>query len=70
MKNIKKTNRGFQYIEFEDRNMEKCSIQESSIATEPCLWLGVDDNRMHLNLDKAKFIIKSLKYFIKHHYQN
>jgi len=38
-----KTNRGFGLIEFEDCYGKKCSIQQSSIATESCLWLGVDD---------------------------
>lgn len=34
------TNRGFTLIEFEDRNGIACSLQDSSIATEPCIWLG------------------------------
>lgn len=35
-----KTNRGFVRIEFEDFNRKSCSIQESSLATESCIWLG------------------------------
>jgi hypothetical protein len=40
---MKTTNRGFGLIEFNDRNGEGCSLQESSIATEDCIWLGVHD---------------------------
>ena len=40
---IKKTERGFAIGEFEDFYGHACSIQQSSIATESCLWLGVDD---------------------------
>jgi len=38
-----KTARGFDLIQFSDRNGEKCSLQKSSLATEDALWLGVDD---------------------------
>ena len=40
---IKKTRRNFDYTEFEDRYGVKCSLQKSSLATEDCIWLGVDD---------------------------
>jgi hypothetical protein len=40
---IGQTDRGFAYAEFEDIYGIKCSIQESSLATEYALWLGVDD---------------------------
>ena len=40
---LKTTNRGFDRIEFEDYNNEVCSLQKSSIATEDCIWLGVDN---------------------------
>lgn len=40
---IKKTNRGFQKGEFKDFYGMECSIQKSSLATEDCIWLGVDD---------------------------
>lgn len=32
---------GFSLIEFTDRYGEKCEIQESSLATEAAIWLGV-----------------------------
>lgn len=38
-----KTFRGFAIGEFEDRYGVKCSIQDSSIATEDCIWLGPTD---------------------------
>lgn len=40
---LQHTNRGFEVIAFKDRYDAQCSIQQSSIATEPCLWLGIDD---------------------------
>ena len=38
-----KTSRGFKIGEFKDRYGLPCSIQESSLATENALWLGIDD---------------------------
>ncbi len=38
-----KTNRFFRIGTFKDRYGTACSIQESSLATEDCVWLGVDD---------------------------
>ena len=35
------TNRGFVLGEFTDLYGTKCSIQESSLADEPAIWLGV-----------------------------
>lgn len=40
---VRKTERGFRRGEFTDRYGLKCSIQESSLATGACIWLGVDD---------------------------
>ena len=39
----KKTQRGFAYRNFVDCKGVKCSIQESSSAEEPRIWLGADD---------------------------
>ena len=39
---MKKSERGFSYHEFTDRNGVKCSIKKSSIATEDAIWLGAD----------------------------
>lgn len=38
-----KTERGFDLIEFDDRNGVQCSLQKSSLATEDAIWLGCDD---------------------------
>lgn len=38
-----KTSWGFHKIEFKDINGVECSVQESSLATEEAIWLGVDD---------------------------
>ena len=40
---MKHTDRGFAYQEFEDFNGIKCSIQKSSIATDDCIWFGAKD---------------------------
>ena len=40
---LKHTHRGFRYYEFEDRNGHKCTLQKSSVATEDCIWLGLED---------------------------
>ena len=34
--------RGFKGFVFIDRNNEKCSLQESSLATNDAIWLGLD----------------------------
>lgn len=38
----KKTARGFEYYEFKDSKGVECKIQESSSATDECIWLGAD----------------------------
>lgn len=71
----RKTERGFGIIEFEDIYGEKCSIQKSSLATKDAIWLGQDQPtitkngefagcRMHLDVRKAKWLIKELQYFV------
>ena len=101
------TARGFVIGEFEDLYGVKCSIQESSLAEKPALWLGVHKpeikvmsvdtknlpppkivpdegsgedygwssyilpekvsafSRMHIDIDMAKELVKTLNYFIK-----
>lgn len=39
----RRTERGFEIVNFNDRYQSPCSLQQSSIATEDCVWLGVDD---------------------------
>ena len=59
------TPRGFPRAEFRDRQGGKCSIQESSLAGEDCIWLGMDEGthvdgeclaRMHLNREQSGVI--------------
>ena len=40
---IGKTERGFYRMEFKDRNSVDCSLQQSSLALEDCIWLGCND---------------------------
>jgi hypothetical protein len=51
---IAKTARGFNFGSFKDINGVECSIQESSIATEVCLWLGVNDVNPQIMASDAK----------------
>ena len=37
---LDQTERGFSLGNFKDANGVECSIQDSSVATEPMLWLG------------------------------
>ena len=71
---IEKTSRGFRRADFNDFNGEACSIQESSIATQACLWLGMNTGthhqgeclaRMHLTKDMAKELIPLLQHFVE-----
>lgn len=43
---VKKTQRGFNLIEFIDDNGEKCSLQKSSSALEDKIWLGIDEAKI------------------------
>lgn len=71
---LKKTERGFKRGEFVDLNCDKCSIQESSLATSPAIWLGCDTvsvvtghksgARMHLDRKMASQLIKHLQKFV------
>jgi hypothetical protein len=79
---MKKTRseRGFGIIEFDDRYGQKCSLQESSLATEAAIWFGVsntgplmgtdankdvDHGRMHLTQSQVKKLLPHLQKFIK-----
>lgn len=68
------TQRGLFRGEFEDRYGQKCSIQESSLATDHCIWLGVDvdmnggeveHGRMHLTQKQAHDLIHILRHFVR-----
>lgn len=38
-----RTPRGFGLGSFKDRNGAACNVQVSSLATEECIWLGVEE---------------------------
>lgn len=38
-----KNDRGFTTLKFDDYYGQHCSLQESSLATEQAIWLGVDN---------------------------
>ena len=40
------TARGFSITEFSDQYGEKCSLQKSSLATEDCVWFGIDEPKV------------------------
>ena len=62
---IKYTGRGFRFATFKDRYGESCSIQESS-SVVPSLWLGADENRMHLSQKMVKDLLPLLTHFAEH----
>ncbi len=49
---IKKTDRGFDVIEFLDYYSKNCSLQQSSIATGDYVWLGVDEPEVKILASK------------------
>ena len=51
---ILQNERGFDYCEFHDLYKQRCSLQKSSIATEDCIWLGVDDANPKIMVSDAK----------------
>lgn len=70
-------NRGFMSGDFEDLNGILCSIQESSLATDDAIWLGVHPTpsehekrgygptRMHLNRQHVAALLPLLQHFVE-----
>ena len=74
MVEFKQTKRGQLRADFQDRYGALCSIQESSIPGEDCVWLGVDVNfegeelrhgRMHLTQELARQLLPVLRHFAR-----
>lgn len=42
---VEKTDSGFEIISFKDYYDKECSIQQSSLATESCIWLGMNETK-------------------------
>lgn len=57
--------RGLNIITFVDDHCENCSIQDSSAAEEPCIWLGVSGSgsRMHLSQRDVQILLPILQHF-------
>lgn len=74
---MKRTQRGFAVEEFRDGYGRACSIQESSAAIQPFIWLGCDEMltdpvsgeksavRMHLTQGMAARLIPQLTKFVE-----
>lgn len=75
----KESNRGFAYRPFEDLYGSDCSVQESSLATDDAIWLGVDvpfeskppyneqveGHRMHLSRGQVAALLPLLECFVR-----
>lgn len=68
------TARGFQRADFKDLYGAECSIQRSSLADPPAIWLGQNSGshhqgeclaRMHLTQEMAAALIPLLKKFVE-----
>jgi len=71
MLTIRRTDRNFAIAEFTDRSGSQCSIQESSLATEAAIWLGVQKDfqgraatRMHLTEEMVADLLPLLHNFV------
>lgn len=51
---MKPTPRGFMKGEFKDLYGSECSIQESSLATDDAIWLGVNDAKPEIMISDAR----------------
>lgn len=71
--NLKTAIPGFARANFIDAGGNHCSIQESSSAGEPRIWLGVDADlatgrictRMHLNREQVAELLPLLQRFVE-----
>lgn len=65
---------GFKIANFVDLYGDKASIQESSLATDNAIWLGLNEGthhqgeclaRMHLNQEQVAALLPLLERFVK-----
>lgn len=66
---LERTNRGFSLVQFVDVTDTDCSLQDSSLASESCCWLGValdprslpeDVTRMHLTVEMTRRVARAM----------
>lgn len=67
---VKRTARGFQWIEFTDYYGEQCSLQASSLAIydkpgTSAIWLGLGEDRMHLDVEHVEKLVAHLKAWLR-----
>ena len=73
---VQRTDRGFEFIDFNDDHGNTCTIQQSSVIKDyddaicrpgsSCIWLGIKpENHMHLDRDQVKWLRKKLKIWLK-----
>lgn len=66
------TGRGFNVRSFVDLYGSECSIQDSSLATDDAIWLGVDHEnsstggRMHLSRGQVAALLPLLDHFVRY----
>jgi len=70
---VKFSNRGFQGFEPIPSSPTGYSgsvrVYESSAASDPYIWLAVDESRVHLTLADARRLRDQIDYLISNHYQ-
>lgn len=62
----KRTPRGFGYSEFASTHREypgPLEVQESSVATQRCLWIGSGEARAHLDEDRVRELLDLLTWW-------
>lgn len=62
---IEHTQRGVAIIEFLDWQGRFCSMQKSNLPTKPAIWLGTNEDRMHLTQAQVKELMPFLQKFIE-----
>jgi hypothetical protein len=59
------TPRGFALLTFYDAYGARCSLQQSSLATDEAVWFGLDDYRMHLTRDMVAQLLPILQEYVE-----
>ena len=71
---VQTTDRGFQMVEFIERNGEPCSLQQSSAIDDvkgaldkpgsSFVWLGCNGRRMHLSREMVRELVEHLNQWL------